>query len=68
MVDAGLSARQGPVVRLTGFGLAAPVSGLTGDARVITEGKQNLRPGAKVALAGAKKDDSTRLAKKDPSA
>ncbi|WLI89437.1 efflux RND transporter periplasmic adaptor subunit [Massilia sp. R2A-15] len=68
VVDADLSARQVPVVRLHGFGLSAAVSGLTGDERVITEGKQNLRPGAKVALAGAKKDDSTRLAKKDPSA
>jgi multidrug efflux system membrane fusion protein len=68
VVDPDLSARQVPVVRLHGFGLSAAVSGLTGDEQVITDGKQNLRPGGKVALAGAKKDDSTRLAKKDPSA
>jgi multidrug efflux system membrane fusion protein len=47
------SARLVPVERLHGFGLNAAVSGLSGDERVITEGKQNLRPGAKVRLAGA---------------
>lgn len=68
VVDADQTARQVQVARLHGFGLNAAVSGLAGDEQVITEGKQNLRPGGKVALVGAKKGDSTRLAKKDPSA
>ena len=52
VVDADKNARQMPVTRLHGFGLNAAVAGLTGEERVITEGKQNLRPGAKVRLAG----------------
>jgi multidrug efflux system membrane fusion protein len=51
VVDQDKSARQVPVARLHAFGLNAAVSGLSGDERVITEGKQNLRPGAKVKLA-----------------
>ena len=47
------SALQVPVVRLYSFGPNAAVSGLAGDEKVITEGKQNLRPGAKVRLAEA---------------
>jgi hypothetical protein len=31
--------------------LNAAVSGLSGDEKVITDGKQNLRPGGKVKLA-----------------
>jgi RND family efflux transporter MFP subunit len=54
------SARLVPVERLHGFGLNAAVSGLSGDERVITEGKQNLRPGGKVRLAGAGKQDRAR--------
>jgi RND family efflux transporter MFP subunit len=45
------SARQVPVQRLYGAGLEAAVSGLTGAEQVITEGKQNVRPGGKVRLA-----------------
>lgn len=47
----GYSARQLPVQRLYGAGVDAAVSGLTGDEQVITEGKQNVRPGGKVRLA-----------------
>ncbi len=75
VVDADQTARQTPVARLYAFGLNAAVSGLSGDEQVITEGKQNLRPGGKVRLAeaaggaaGAPKRDTTRVAKKDPSA
>ncbi len=53
VVDADKSARQMPVERLHSFGLLAAVSGLTGSEKVITEGKQNLRPGGKVRLADA---------------
>jgi multidrug efflux system membrane fusion protein len=71
VVDPDQSARQVPVARLYAFGPNAAVSGLTGDEQVITEGKQNLRPGGKVRIAevdGAKKPEATRIAKKDPSA
>jgi multidrug efflux system membrane fusion protein len=51
VVDSDQSAKQMAVVRLHAFGLNAAVSGLNGDEKVITEGKQNLRPGAKVRLA-----------------
>jgi hypothetical protein len=40
-----------PVQRVYGAGLDAAVSGLAGDEQIITEGKQNVRPGAKVRLA-----------------
>jgi RND family efflux transporter MFP subunit len=50
------SARLVPVQRLHGFGLDAAVSGLAGNERIITDGKQNVRPGAKVRLAGDKGD------------
>ncbi len=53
VVDAGQVARSVPVERLHSFGLDAAVSGLQGGEQVITEGKQNLRPGAKVRLAAA---------------
>jgi multidrug efflux system membrane fusion protein len=71
VVDADRSARQVQVARLHGFGLNAAVTGLTGDEQVITEGKQNLRPGGKVKLAepaGAPKGGATRVATKEPSA
>jgi multidrug efflux system membrane fusion protein len=64
------SARQVAVERLHAFGLNAAVSGLAGDEQVITEGKQNLRPGGKVRLAqapGAKRV-AERDAKKGPEA
>lgn len=48
------TARLVPIARQHGFGLNAAVTGLTGNEQVITEGKQNLRPGGKVRLAGAK--------------
>lgn len=46
------SARQVPVQRVYAFGDRAAVTGLKGDEQVITEGKQNLRPGGKVRVAG----------------
>lgn len=45
------SARLVPVRRVYGAGVDAAVSGLAGNEQVITDGKQNLRPGAKVRLA-----------------
>jgi multidrug efflux system membrane fusion protein len=56
VVDADHSARSVPVTRLHSFGLMAAVSGLEGGEQVITEGKQNLRPGGKVKLAAAPKE------------
>ena len=47
------AARAVPVQRLHAFGLQAAVTGLAGGEKVITEGKQNLRPGGKVRLAEA---------------
>ena len=52
VVDAG-SAKMVPVKRLHVDGLDAAVEGLLGTEQVITEGKQNLRPGGKVKLADA---------------
>jgi membrane fusion protein, multidrug efflux system len=52
-MDADQSARQVAVTRLHGFGTSAAVTGLNGDEQIITEGKQNLRPGGKVKLADA---------------
>ena len=49
----GNEARQVKVARLHGFGEYAAVTGLAGTEKVITEGKQNLRPGGKVRPAGA---------------
>jgi RND family efflux transporter MFP subunit len=45
------SARLVPVHRVYGAGVDAAVSGLAGSEQVITDGKQNVRPGAKVRLA-----------------
>jgi RND family efflux transporter MFP subunit len=45
------SARLVPVQRVYGTGLVAAVSGLAGSEQIITDGKQNVRPGAKVRLA-----------------
>ena len=47
----GQTARQVQVERLHAFGTQVVVSGLAGGERVVTEGKQNLRPGGKVKLA-----------------
>jgi RND family efflux transporter MFP subunit len=75
VVDTDHTAKQLPVARLHAFGLYAAVSGLSGEEQVITEGKQNLRPGGKVRLAeaddagkGEPKRGPTRVAKKDASA
>jgi RND family efflux transporter MFP subunit len=54
VVGEGNEARQVKVARLHGFGEYAAVTGLAGTEKVITEGKQNLRPGGKIRLAGAK--------------
>lgn len=51
VLDKDHAARQVAVQRLYGFGVDAAVSGLTGSERVITDGKQNVRPGGKVRLA-----------------
>ena len=48
------TARLAPIQRQHAFGLNAAVTGLNGTEQVITEGKQNLRPGGKVRVAGAK--------------
>ena len=53
VVGEGNTAKQVKVARLHGFGEYAAVTGLTGTEKVITEGKQNLRPGGKVRSAGA---------------
>ena len=53
VVDTDQTAKTVPVKRLYSFGLLAAVSGLTGNEQIITEGKQNLRPGAKVKIAEA---------------
>jgi len=45
------SVHQLPVQRLHSFGLDAAVDGLSGSESVITDGKQNVRPGGKVRLA-----------------
>ena len=51
VLDKDHAARLVPVQRVYGAGLDAAVSGLAGDEQIITEGKQNVRPGAKVRLA-----------------
>jgi RND family efflux transporter MFP subunit len=53
VVEKDQTARLAPIARLYGFGASAAVSGLLGDEQIVTEGKQNLRPGGKVRLAGA---------------
>ncbi len=54
VVGEGMEAKQVKVARLHGFGEYAAVTGLQGTEKVITEGKQNLRPGGKIRQAGAK--------------
>jgi RND family efflux transporter MFP subunit len=53
VVEKDGTARQVPIARQHAFGLNAAVTGLAGTEQVITEGKQNLRPGGKVRPAGA---------------
>ncbi len=55
VMDGENTARAKNVTRLHGFGLNAAVSGLNADDKVIVEGRQSLRPGAKVRLAAAPK-------------
>jgi multidrug efflux system membrane fusion protein len=45
------SAHLVPVQRLYAAGADAAVTGLNGNEKIITEGKQNVRPGGKVSLA-----------------
>jgi multidrug efflux system membrane fusion protein len=45
------TARLVPVQRVYGFGVNAAVTGLAGTERIVTDGKQNVRPGAQVRLA-----------------
>jgi membrane fusion protein, multidrug efflux system len=54
------SARMVPVERVYAFGVSAAVNGLTGLEKIITEGKQNLRPGSKVRLAESEEGDGGR--------
>jgi len=51
VVEKDGTARQVPIVRQHAFGLNAAVTGLGGNEQVITEGKQNLRPGGKIKIA-----------------
>ena len=60
-MEADQTVKMHSVTRLYGFGLNAAVSGLSGDEKVVVDGKQNLRPGARVrvadaAVAGVKKE------------
>jgi multidrug efflux system membrane fusion protein len=51
VLDKDHAAQQVAVQRLHSFGLDAAVTGLSGSEAVITDGKQNVRPGGKVRLA-----------------
>ena len=66
VVGEGNEAKQVKVARLHGFGEYAAVTGLQGTEKVITEGKQNLRPGGKVRLAGAKPQTAAPSAAAEP--
>jgi RND family efflux transporter MFP subunit len=50
-LDKDKAAHLVPVQRVYGAGVDAAVNGLTGSEQVVTDGKQNVRPGAKVRLA-----------------
>ena len=54
-VDSDQSAKVVNIKRLHSFGDHAAVSGLSGTEKIIVDGKQNLRPGGKVRIAGADK-------------
>lgn len=64
VVGEGQTAKEVPVQRVYAYGDSAAVTGLAGGEKVITEGKQNLRPGGKVRLAGAAPQAGTTLARK----
>lgn len=53
VVGEGMQARQVKVARVHGFGEYAAVTGLAGNEQVVTEGKQNLRPGGKIRLSAS---------------
>ncbi|NHZ40511.1 efflux RND transporter periplasmic adaptor subunit [Massilia aquatica] len=48
VVAADRTVKQVPVKRLHAFGASAAVSGLAGNEAIVTEGKQNLKPGARI--------------------
>ncbi|MBY0556383.1 MAG: efflux RND transporter periplasmic adaptor subunit [Burkholderiaceae bacterium] len=52
-VDAEQKAKVVNIKRLHSFGESVAVSGLDGTEKIIVDGKQNLRPGGKVRIAGA---------------
>lgn len=62
VLGADQSAKQLPVKTVYTYGDNAVVTGLAGGEKVITEGKQNLRPGGKVRLAQPQAD--TAIARK----
>jgi len=64
VMDPDQSARMVPVERVHAFGQNAVVTGLTGNEKVITDGKQNLRPGGKVRIAEAVKRQAPAGARK----
>lgn len=51
VVEPDKTVRMVPVSTVYAFGASAAVTGLTGGEQVITDGKQNLRPGGKVRMA-----------------
>lgn len=48
VVGPGQAVKQVPVTQLHGFGSRAAVSGLAGGETIVTEGKQNLKPGTRI--------------------
>ena len=54
-VDSDQSAKVVNIKRLHSFGDNAAASGLSGTEKIVVDGKQNLRPGGKVRIAGADK-------------
>ncbi len=60
-VDSDQSAKVVNIKRLHSFGDQAAVSGLSGTEKIIVDGKQNLRPGGKVRIAGADKPADARV-------
>lgn len=65
VVENGVAASR-PVQRVHVAGTDAVVTGLAGNEQVITEGKQNLRPGGKVRLAQAPRPEGKMAAKGAP--
>jgi RND family efflux transporter MFP subunit len=63
-VDTDQSAKVVNIKRLHGFGDSAAVSGLSGNEQIIVDGKQNLRPGGKVRIAGADKPADAKIGDK----